>query len=58
MEEAEAMLEAATEMQAAHGPFQSQLVNGGDFPHGVLLGVKGVRNGCSFGPSWVIAGSA
>lgn len=52
------MLEAATEMQAAHGPFQSQLVNGGDFPHGVLLGVKGVRNGCSFGPSWVIGGSA
>lgn len=50
-------------MQAGHGPFQSQLVevrlvSSSGFLHGVLLGVKGVRNMCSFGPSWVTGESA
>lgn len=47
MEEVEAMLEAAMEMQAGHGPFQSllvvvRLVSNGDFSCSVLLHVKGI----------------
>lgn len=50
-------------MQAGHGPFQNQLVevrlvSSSGFLHGVLVGVKGVRNVCSFGPGWVIGESA
>lgn len=50
-------------MQAGHGPFQNQLVevrlvSSSGFLHGVLVGVKGVRNVCSFGPGWVFGESA